>query len=131
MIQIDPRSSIPIYRQVVDQVRRMIVTGELAPGEQVESVANLAVRAKVNPMTISKAYSALVDTGALERRRGVGLFVAPVSADQAAAARRRLLEESIREAADLAVRLGVTAVDAANLLAHHIALRQSPGDDHE
>ncbi len=86
MIRIDPRSPTPIYRQVVDQVRRMVVTGELAAGDQIERVANLAAREKVNPMTVSKAYSALVDQGVLERRRGIGLLVAPVPAAKAAAA---------------------------------------------
>jgi GntR family transcriptional regulator len=131
MIRIDPRSPTPIYRQVVDQVRRMIVTGELEPGAQVESVANLAARAKVNPMTISKAYSSLVEQGALERRRGVGLFVAPVPADVAAAARRQLLDESLRDVAELVVQLDVGAPEAADRLLDHINRLRARGGNHE
>jgi GntR family transcriptional regulator len=131
MIRIDPRSPTPIYRQVIDQVRRMIVTGQLEPGEQVESVASFAARAKVNPMTISKAYSALVDQGVLERRRGVGLFVASVPAAKAAAARRQLLDQSLRDVAALVVQLGVPAAEATGLLENHIARLRLQGDDHE
>jgi GntR family transcriptional regulator len=131
MIRIDPRSPTPIYRQVVDQVQRMVVTGELATGSQVESVANLAVRTRVNPMTISKAYSVLVDQGVLERRRGIGLFVAPVPAARAATARRDLLDASLRDVAALVVQLDVSAADAADQLASHIARLRPRGDNHE
>jgi GntR family transcriptional regulator len=131
MIRIDPRSPTPIYRQVIDQVRRMVVTRQLVPGEQVESVANLAARAKVNPMTISKAYSALVDQGVLERRRGVGLFVAPVTVAEADAARRALLDASLRDVAALVVQLEVPATDASDLLVHHIARIRRRRDNHE
>lgn len=131
MIRIDPRSPTPIYRQVMDQVRRLVVTGQLAPGAQVESVANLAAREKVNPMTISKAYSALVDQGVLERRRGVGLFVAPVPKEQADAERRRLLDDALGEVAALVVQLGVAPADAATQLSAHIARLRTRGDNHE
>ena len=55
MIHIDPRDGTPIYRQIIDQVKRMVLTGGLVPGDQVEPVAGLAARVHVNPMTVSKA----------------------------------------------------------------------------
>lgn len=109
----------------------MVVTGALAAGDQVESIANLAAREKVNPMTVSKAYSALVDQGVLERRRGIGLFVAPVPAAKAAAARRELLDASLQDVAALVVQLGVPAADAAAQLVNHIARLRQRGDNHE
>jgi len=130
MISIDPRSTTPIYRQVMDQVWRLVVTGQLAPGEQVESVASLAARTRVNPMTISKAYSALVDQGVLERRRGIGLFVQPLSRTEADTARRQILDDSLQETAALAVQLDVPATEAADRLRDHIARLTSPGDRH-
>ena len=130
MIHIDPRDATPIYRQVIDQVRQQVITGVLQPGEQIESVANLARREGINPMTISKAYSVLVDAGVLERRRGVGMFVAPVPSDEAAAARRALLDGALRDAATLVVQLEIPAAEAAQRLVSHITeiTRQEEGN---
>jgi GntR family transcriptional regulator len=80
LIQIDKYSGIPVYRQVMEQVTRQIMSGHLNEGDQLESVANLAKRLNVNPMTISKAYGFLVEEQLVERRAGVGLFVRSKSA---------------------------------------------------
>ncbi|MDJ0840251.1 MAG: GntR family transcriptional regulator [Acidobacteriota bacterium] len=77
LFQIIPTSGVPIYRQIIDQVRRMVVGGHLTPGEELPSVRNLALQLEVNPMTISKAYSLLEAEGILLRRRGRGMQVAP------------------------------------------------------
>ena len=76
LIDIDVHGGVPIYRQVIEQVKRLILTGQMGEGEQLESVANLSSRLKVNPMTISKAYNLLVHDGVLERRPGRPLVVA-------------------------------------------------------
>lgn len=132
MIHIDPRDGTPIYRQIIDQVKRMVMTGNLAPGEQVESVASLAARVRVNPMTVSKAYSALVDGGVLERRRGVGLFVAEAVAATTGDDREDLLDRELRGAAALLVQLGIDEDEAARRLRDHMqAFRQEEGNDHE
>jgi GntR family transcriptional regulator len=115
ILEIDTRSGTPIYRQVMDQIRRQIMTGQLAEGEQVEQVRNLAARLKVNPMTISKAYSFLEQEGLLERRRGIGLFVERVQSDQRQLAKRQLLEEAFKAAAASAVQLGVGEAEAGEL----------------
>ena len=75
LIHIDPNRGVPYYRQVKEQVTQMILTGQLKPGEQLESVSQLSRRLKVNPMTISKAYSFLVEEKLVERRPGIGIFV--------------------------------------------------------
>ncbi len=121
MIRIDTGSGTPIYRQVIDQVKLMVVTGQLPPDTQLESVSSLAARLKVNPMTISKAYSALVDEGVAQRRRGVGIFVAPADPRRAAAERNRVLSEALEEAAALVVRLQIDADTALELFGTHIA----------
>jgi DNA-binding transcriptional regulator YhcF (GntR family) len=73
---LNPQSGIPIYRQILDQVRRMVASGQLAPGAELPSVRELAVRHAVNPMTVSKAYSLLEAEGLLERNRGRPMTVA-------------------------------------------------------
>ncbi len=59
------------------------MTGQLQPGDQLESVKSLSQRVKVNPMTISKAYGMLVQEGVAERRRGVGMFISAVESQTA------------------------------------------------
>ena len=132
MIQIDPRDGTPIYRQIIDQVKRMVMTGQLASGQQLESVAHLAARVRVNPMTVSKAYSALVDAGVVERRRGVGLFVAGTAAKDIDRDRRLLLDRELRAAAALLVQLGVDETEGTRLLREHMhAFRNEEGNNHE
>lgn len=105
LIHVDPHNGTPIYRQVIDQVTALVVTGQLLPGEQLESVAALSKRIRVNPMTVSKAYSQLVNDGLLERRPGIGLFVNEFEPSDRKAARDALLEESMGQAAALAIQL--------------------------
>lgn len=76
MFTLNPNSGIPIYRQVVEQIRRMISSSQLKPGEALPSVREVALTHAVNPMTISKAYSLLEAEGLLERQRGKAMTVA-------------------------------------------------------
>ena len=120
MIRIDPTDAAPIYRQVMDQVKMLVVTGQLKPGDQLESVSQLSARLKVNPMTVSKAFSALVAEGVAERRRGVGIFVAEMDARQADEDRRQALSHGLTEAAALVVRMKVDPDEAVELFRNHI-----------
>jgi GntR family transcriptional regulator len=85
---LNPQSGIPIYRQILDQVRRMVASGQLPPGAELPSVRELAVRHAVNPMTISKAYSLLEAEGLLERNRGRPMTVASQSRSASPLTRR-------------------------------------------
>lgn len=76
MFILNPQSGIPIYRQLIDQVRRMIAGGQLKAGDDLPSVRELALEHAVNPMTISKAYSMLETEGLLVRQRGKPMQVA-------------------------------------------------------
>jgi GntR family transcriptional regulator len=83
-----PQSGIPIYRQIVEQVRRMVASGQLQPGAALPSVRELAVSHAVNPMTVSKAYSMLEAEGLLERNRGKPMTVASQSRNHSQLAKR-------------------------------------------
>ena len=76
MFILNPQSGTPIYRQLIDQVRRMVASGQLAAGAALPSVRELAIEHAINPMTISKAYSLLESEGVLERQRGKPMTVA-------------------------------------------------------
>ena len=116
LLEIDHHSGQPIYRQVIEQIRRQIMAGQLGQGEQLVSVRDLAGQLNVNPMTISKAYSLLEVEGLVERRRGVGLFVAKLRKDQKGRAKAKLLEEAMTRAVTAAIQFGIPRKDAAEML---------------
>ena len=120
MIHIDPRNGVPIYRQVMEQVRLQITAGQLQPGDQIESVSSLSGRLKVNPMTISKAFGYLVEEGVVERRKGVGIFVAEVDQQAAESRRLKVLSDALHHAAGLAVQLNVPMTRALEILRKHM-----------
>lgn len=74
---LDPKSGVPIYRQIQDQIRYGIASGLLQAGEQLPTVRALAVELSVNPNTVIKAYSELEREGILTTEQGSGTFVAP------------------------------------------------------
>lgn len=76
MFTLNPQSGIPIYRQLAEQIRRMVAGGQLQAGDELPSVRELALTHAVNPMTISKAYSLLEVEGILVRQRGKPMQVA-------------------------------------------------------
>ena len=73
--QIAATSGVPIYRQIIDQVRTHVATGRLKPGEFLPSVRQVASEIEINPMTVSKAYSLLEKDGVIEFVRGQGMAI--------------------------------------------------------
>ena len=119
LLEIDHHSGVPIYRQVIIQIRQQIMTDGLQEGDQLETVRALAARLKVNPMTISKAYSFLEAEGLVERKRGIGLFVAKVRKGQRDQIRAKLLNSIVNKAAITAIQLGVSEDEAIESLKKH------------
>lgn len=74
-LKIDPRSSIPIYSQIIDQLKMQTASGRLRQGDRVPTVRELAAQLRVNPNTVAKAYRDLEREGILEGRPGQGSFV--------------------------------------------------------
>jgi GntR family transcriptional regulator len=85
---LNPNSPTPIYRQLVEQIRRMVAGGQLPVGTELPSVRELALQNAVNPMTISKAYSLLEGEGLLARQRGKPMMIAAQERTQAPRAQR-------------------------------------------
>jgi GntR family transcriptional regulator len=79
MFSLNPAGE-PIYRQIVEQVRRMVSSGQLPVGAELPSVRDIAQRFTVNPMTVSKAYSLLEAEGLIERQRGKPMRIAAAAA---------------------------------------------------
>ncbi|HEY2346530.1 MAG TPA: GntR family transcriptional regulator [Xanthomonadaceae bacterium] len=76
LFHIQPTSPTPIYRQIADQVRRLVAGGQLVAGDAMPSVRDMAAAHAINPMTVSKSYSLLESEGVLQRLRGVGMAIA-------------------------------------------------------
>ncbi|MEO8306417.1 MAG: GntR family transcriptional regulator [Pseudomonadota bacterium] len=104
MFILDPHTSVPIYQQLIDQVRRLVASGLLAPGAELPSVREMAQEHTVHPMTISKAYSLLEAEGLLERRRGKPMAVAARTKNQTSVAARLKQIEPQLEALALSAR---------------------------
>ena len=77
MFILKPHSGVPIYRQLQEQIRRLVASGQLAPGSSLPSIRELALEHAINPMTVSKVYNQLESEGLLERHRGKPMTVAP------------------------------------------------------
>jgi GntR family transcriptional regulator len=112
---VDPHSGVPIFRQLMDQVRTHVAGGVLKPGDEMPSIRSLSVPLGVNPMTISKAYNMLVTEGVLERRPGLPLVVADHGPEDLADRRREQLRASLLPAAQMSTSMGLTAREAVKI----------------
>jgi GntR family transcriptional regulator len=106
VLHIQPSAPEPIYRQIVEQLRRLIASRQLLSGAELPSVREVAGQHAINPMTVSRAYNMLEAEGALERQRGKGMVVAatrrrPQSDDRRLEALLPRLQEVARQAREL------------------------------
>lgn len=116
MFILNPQSGTPIYRQIVNQVRRLIESGQLGPGETLPSVRSLALEHAINPMTISKAYARLEAEGWLERNPGKPMTVAEAKARPSRKDRRTALAGHVRELVLAAKQLELGPRDVTEML---------------
>lgn len=94
-LQIDERSGVPVYRQMMDQMKYYVAGGTLRPGDQLPSIRELASALTVNPTTVVKAYTELERDGVIEMRHGKGAFVST----KARAITRLEQEQTLRRSA--------------------------------
>ena len=96
MFRVDAGSGAPIYRQLVEQVRREVMLGRLAPGDQLPTLREVVEALAINPNTVAKAYAEMEHEGLVVRRQGTGTFVAAAPSVAAVAAPRAVLESLYR-----------------------------------
>jgi GntR family transcriptional regulator len=127
-----PSAPTPIYRQIVDQVRRLVAGGQLRRGDELPSVRAAAQAHAINPMTVSKAYSLLEAEGLLERRRGLAMVVAGARPPARMGQRLSLLRPSLEAAARAAQDLEIAPDKAVALFRECLdeALTGEPGGEH-
>jgi GntR family transcriptional regulator len=107
-IRLNLKDGLPIYLQIASQIRYMVASGVLDRGEEIPSVRALALRLKVTPNTIVKAYDELESAGVLEKRPGAGTFVANAPPRIAKRERARIIDQRIDALLAEAHQLGLT-----------------------
>jgi GntR family transcriptional regulator len=94
-ITINLTDGVPIYRQIVNQVKYLVASGLLLPGEELPPIRTLALQLKVTPNTVVKAYDELETLGVIHKRRGSGSFVSEARQQLALRERRRIIQQRI------------------------------------
>lgn len=109
--KIDPKSGVPLYRQVIEQVKFSIARGRLKPGDRLPTVRQLAVDLSINPNTVIRAYRELEIEKVLETQQGSGTFVGRQRPDVDALERERMLDQILTELLARASSYGFTLDD--------------------
>jgi GntR family transcriptional regulator len=115
LIIVDPHSGVPVYRQLMDQIRFHISSGLLPAGRELPSTRALSAQLGVNPMTISKAYSFLEREQVIVRRPGRPLVVGALHSARMRAERSMRLRESLAQPVVIARQLGLAKEEAIRL----------------
>ena len=115
-ILINVTDGVPIYRQIVNQVKYLVASGLLLPGEELPPIRTLALQLKVTPNTIVKAYDELESSGVVHKRRGSGTFVSEARQQLALRERRRIIEQRIDNLLAEAHQLNFTADDLRRMI---------------
>jgi GntR family transcriptional regulator len=126
LIVVDPLDDVPVYRQLMEQIKFLVASGQLAPGDELPSTRALSAQLGVNPMTISKAYSYLEREDVLERRPGRPLVVRALDAGQLAVRKLDLLRERLAPVATMVRQLGLTDKEALQVLRDLLDREETP-----
>ena len=119
--QIDPHSGVPIYRQLMDQIRYYLASGVLGVGGQLPSIREMAQTLSVNPTTIVKAYTELEHQGVIEMKHGKGAFISASSSRMTPEEREAELRRLVSQMAVEAVQMGGSAELVVRLVKEEMA----------
>ena len=129
LIVVDPHSGVPVYRQLMDQIKFHISSGVLKPGDELPSTRALSGELGVNPMTISKAYSFLEREDVIERRPGRPLVVKAVEQDDMQDRRVEQLRQSLTGSVTVTRQLDVSPEEAVKLFEQMLGEAGSGSDE--
>jgi GntR family transcriptional regulator len=116
-LEIDFRSGIPIYVQVVERIKERLAAGQLRPGDQLPTVRSLAMELRVNFNTIARAYRIMDDAGIISTQQGRGTFILELpSPEVSEIIRQKALEELTRRYLADAERLGISLEELDEVL---------------
>lgn len=120
-IQIDEKSGVPFYRQIIEQVKFAIAGGELSSGERLPTVRQLAVDLSINPNTVIRAYRELEIEGVLDTQQGSGTFVGSRRPEIDELERRRMLDQILTELLARASSYGFSLEDVLEGLSQRVS----------
>lgn len=115
-ITINTKDGVPIYRQIANQIRYMVASKLLQPGEEITAVRTLALALNVTPNTVVKAYDELESSGVIFKRRGAGTYISGEQSPLAERERRRIIESRIDTLLAEAHQLDFNADDLLDLI---------------
>ncbi|HUQ88750.1 MAG TPA: GntR family transcriptional regulator [Vicinamibacterales bacterium] len=121
LLKPNPSSGVPIYLQLMEQVRHAVETGALRPGEQLPSLRPLAEELVVNPNTVAKAYRELEHEGVIELRQGAGAFVSANAPTKKDADKLRAAQATVASAVEKLRDRGVTDEEIRRLVEAELA----------
>src|SRR3954469_22056086 len=124
--QVDTTTRVPIYRQLMEQIRLAVARGRLRPGSRLPSVRVLSRELVINPNTVARVYTELERDGVLNTRPGLGVFVAQPRKDLTRRARKDRLLALADQLLTEAVHLGFSAEDVLALVSERIAKFKFP-----
>ena len=107
LVNLDVTSSVPLYQQIVDEIRGKILTGQLKPGDPLPSIRQLASELLISVITTKRAYQDLENQGLIQTRPGRGTFVSELGAEHLSRIGLVEVESRLREAVRVAFMLGV------------------------
>lgn len=120
-IQLDFRSGVPIYTQIVEQVKQQLVSGLLKPGDQLPTVRALALELRVNFNTVARAYRLLDEAGVISTQQGRGTYILEIPPpERTDKLRQQALEALTRDYLHEALRLGCSLEEIAQALQNQI-----------
>jgi GntR family transcriptional regulator len=117
LLIVDPRSGVPVYRQIMEQIKLQITSEILKAGDTLPSTRALSAELGINPMTISKAYNFLEKEDVVIRRPGRPLIVKELSAEEKVQSRQNQLKQILDKAVTTATQLHVSKEEALKLFA--------------
>jgi GntR family transcriptional regulator len=130
-ITINIADGVPIYRQIVNQIRYMIASGLLEPDEELPPIRTLALQIKVTPNTVVKAYAELESAGLVHKRRGAGTFVSGQPSPLATRERRRIIEQRVDALLAEAHQLDITPEELLNIIHRRRRAMAAPAPRHK
>jgi GntR family transcriptional regulator len=127
LLRPNPSSGVPIYLQLMEQVKHQIETGALRPGEQLPGIRPLAEELVINPNTVAKAYRELEHEGVIELRHGAGAFVSANGRAKKATDKLRAGQTLVASTIERLRKGGVTDEEIRRLYEAALADHDNPG----
>jgi GntR family transcriptional regulator len=123
-LHLDLHTGVPVYRQIVDQVRGAVAAGSMSAGDQLPTVRQLAVNLEINPNTVVRAYRELEHDGLIETHQGTGTFISGQKIARPHDERQRQLDQIVSDAIARAGAAGFTVQELSDQM--RLAVSEMP-----